>query len=151
MARYTKQQLYERYEKNYAKLQETTLLTRKFTREGFERVYDAMKASGVKTNISRAILNKQNLLSRERLSNLSDVGEKSEKGVSAKELKKKFKDIPFLEEKYGSLEFIPYGGTDSPFKEATNVNRQFTDAQIWFATVIDAGLTKAEAEEAYGY
>lgn len=149
MARYTKQQLYERYERNYEKAQEKTLLTRKFTREGFEKVYDAMKASGVKTNISRAILNKQNLLSRERLSNLSDVSEKTD--VNPKELKKKFKDIKFLNEKYGSLEFIPYGGTDDPFKEATNVNRQFTDAQIWFATVIDAGLTKAEAEEAYGY
>lgn len=149
MARYTMEQLYERYKKNYEMAQESTLLTRKFTKEGFEKVYNAMKTSGVKKNITRAILSKQNLLSKERLKNLDSVAISGK--IDLKKLKSELKDVKFIEEKYGSFEFIPYGGTDNPFKETANVNRQFTDSQMFFAKLIDSGFTKEEAEEAYGY
>lgn len=145
MARYTKDELYDIYVKNYNKRGEKTLMTKMFSKNEFNTVYDELKKAGINKNISREILNFQNILSRRRLKEAAD------KGLDVKKIRKQFKDLGFIQEKYGEMEFIDFGGTKNPFEESTDPSRQFSDAQIFFATLKDAGFTEEEAKEAYGY
>lgn len=146
MARYTMDQLYDKYVENYDKKSETTLMTKKFTRTNFEDVYNAVKASGTKSNITREILQHQDILGRNRLKEIAATS-----GTDVKALRKMFKDIGAIEEKYSDYEFIPFSGSKVTFGNTTSLRHQFSDAQMFFATLIDAGWTEEQAKAAYGY
>lgn len=140
MARYTMDQLYNIYVKNYKEKADKTLMTRMFTKSGFETVYNALKKAGTNSNITREILKKQNLLSRERKTDIKNVA--ADKGLTDKEIKQLFKDLKVADETYADYEYQPIGSTSK---------KHFTDAQAFFAALINAGYTEAQAKEAYGY
>lgn len=135
MARYNIDQLYAAYEKQYDKRRLSTLMTQKFTKKQFTQVYAEFKKAGHKSNITRSIVTFQNILSRDRLKSAEG------KGLDVKAIRKQFRDKDRVDY-YKEQEFTIINS------KATKV---YSDAQVFFASMIDSGFTEDQAKEAYGY